>query len=60
MRTKRRFFIDKTPTPIGLMLIVADEEGRLRAVDWEDHEANIIARATNWSPRATPVVLRPL
>ena len=42
MQTKRRFFIDKTATPIGLMLIVADEDGRLRAVDWEDHEARML------------------
>lgn len=41
MQPPRRFLIDKTPTPLGLMLIVADEEGRLRAIDWEDHEARM-------------------
>ncbi|MDQ2947744.1 MAG: methylated-DNA--[protein]-cysteine S-methyltransferase [Acidobacteriota bacterium] len=39
----QQFFIDKTATPIGLMLIVSDEQGRLRAIDWEDHEARMHA-----------------
>ena len=30
--------IDRLNTPIGEMLIVADCEGNLRAVDWTDHE----------------------
>ncbi len=38
-----RFLIDKTPTPIGLLLIVSDEAGRLRAIDWDDHEARMHA-----------------
>src|SRR5436305_1072912 len=31
-----RFALDRLPTPIGDLLIVFDEEDRLRALDWED------------------------
>jgi len=37
-----RFFIDKTRTPIGQLLIVCDGEGRLRAIDWADHESRMM------------------
>lgn len=30
--------INRIDTPIGKMLIVADHDGNLRAIDWEDHE----------------------
>jgi methylated-DNA-[protein]-cysteine S-methyltransferase len=33
-----QLLIDRIDTPIGEMLIVADREGNLRAVDWTDHE----------------------
>ena len=33
--------IDRAETPIGEMLIVADREGNLRAVDWADHETRM-------------------
>ena len=36
-----RFLIDRLDTPIGEMLIVADFEGNLRAVDWGDHETRM-------------------
>jgi methylated-DNA-[protein]-cysteine S-methyltransferase len=32
------FLLDRLPTPIGTLLIVFDEEDRLRALDWEDFE----------------------
>jgi methylated-DNA-[protein]-cysteine S-methyltransferase len=32
------FLLDRLPTPIGTLLIVFDEEHRLRALDWEDYE----------------------
>ena len=32
------FHLERVPTPTGAMLIVSDDEHRLRAVDWEDHE----------------------
>lgn len=37
-----RLFIDKTDTPIGELVLVADGEGRLRAVDWTDYEARLL------------------
>ena len=33
--------IDRIDTPIGEMLIVADNDGNLRAIDWADHEARM-------------------
>ncbi|MBZ4418020.1 methylated-DNA--[protein]-cysteine S-methyltransferase [Myxococcus sp. RHSTA-1-4] len=33
--------IDRTATPIGELVIVADHEGRLRAIDWTDYEARM-------------------
>lgn len=35
------FRIDRLATPVGELLIVADGEGRLRTVDWTDHEARM-------------------
>jgi methylated-DNA-[protein]-cysteine S-methyltransferase len=37
-----RLRIDRTETPIGELLIVADREGRLRAVDWTDYEPRML------------------
>jgi methylated-DNA-[protein]-cysteine S-methyltransferase len=34
-------FMDRLPTPIGDMLIVADAEGNLRATFWTDHDAGV-------------------
>ena len=33
--------IDRIDTPIGEMIIVADRDGNLRAIDWADHEARM-------------------
>ena len=33
-----RLTTDRLPTPIGTAIIVVDEDGRLRAFDWDDHE----------------------
>src|SRR5512137_1317869 len=30
--------IDRLPTPIGELIIIADRRGRLRTIDWTDHE----------------------
>jgi methylated-DNA-[protein]-cysteine S-methyltransferase len=38
MTERLRLLMDRLDTPIGKMLIVADEDGNLRAVDWIDHE----------------------
>ena len=32
------FRLDRLKTPIGVALLVTDEDGVLRALDWEDHE----------------------
>jgi methylated-DNA-[protein]-cysteine S-methyltransferase len=34
--------IDRIETPIGEMLIVADRDGHLRAIDWTDHETRML------------------
>lgn len=36
------FAIERIETPTGRMLVVSDERQRLRAVDWEDHEARML------------------
>jgi methylated-DNA-[protein]-cysteine S-methyltransferase len=36
-----RLLVDRIETPIGELAIVADEAGRLRAVDWAEHDANM-------------------
>ena len=36
-----RFISDRLPTPIGDLLIVADNEGNLRATFWTDHEEDL-------------------
>ena len=38
MKSKQVFVLDRLPTPIGTMLVVTDEQARLRALEWEDHE----------------------
>jgi methylated-DNA-[protein]-cysteine S-methyltransferase len=43
MAEELRFFIDKTPTPIGELTIVADGDGNLRAVEWSDDDAQTVA-----------------
>jgi methylated-DNA-[protein]-cysteine S-methyltransferase len=37
-----RLLIDRTATPLGELAIVADREGRLRAIEWSDHEARML------------------
>jgi len=34
----KQFWIDRTTTPIGELIVVADHAGALRAVDWTEHE----------------------
>jgi len=36
-----RLRLDRIPTPIGELVVLVDDEGRLRAVDWTDHEARM-------------------
>ncbi|HSI00233.1 MAG TPA: methylated-DNA--[protein]-cysteine S-methyltransferase [Reyranella sp.] len=35
------FLIDRLATPIGELIVIADSEGRLRTIDWTDHEARM-------------------
>ena len=35
------FFIDRTATPIGELIVIADGDGKLRTIDWTDHEARM-------------------
>jgi methylated-DNA-[protein]-cysteine S-methyltransferase len=37
-----QLFIDRMKTPLGSLLLVADAAGKLRAVDWTDHEEYIV------------------
>jgi len=41
MADSLRLLIDRTETPIGELIIIADEDGALRAVDWTEHEARL-------------------
>jgi len=36
--TTLTLLVEYRPTPVGQMLILTDEDGRLRAVDWEDYQ----------------------
>ncbi|HWD29495.1 MAG TPA: methylated-DNA--[protein]-cysteine S-methyltransferase [Rhizomicrobium sp.] len=35
------FFVDRLATPVGELLIVADQDGKLRGIDWTDHEKRL-------------------
>src|SRR4051812_38986617 len=35
------FHLDRLKTPIGIALLVTDEDGALRALDWEEYEARM-------------------
>ena len=37
-----QFLMDRIETPIGEMILVADHEGNLRAIDWTDHEDRML------------------
>jgi methylated-DNA-[protein]-cysteine S-methyltransferase len=41
MIEKINLLVDKIDTPIGEFIIVADEEGNLRALDWSSHEVRL-------------------
>lgn len=41
MREMLLLSVDRIVTPIGELLIVADPDGNLRAIDWTDHEARM-------------------
>ena len=35
------FKVERMPTPVGELLIVTDDDGALRGIDWTDHEARM-------------------
>jgi len=53
-----RLFLDRTDTPIGRLMVVADGEGRLRAVDWTDDELHL--RHLQMVEHDWPVIGRPV
>jgi methylated-DNA-[protein]-cysteine S-methyltransferase len=43
MSGPEQLLVARIPTPIGELVIIADRAGKLRAVDWTDHEARMLA-----------------
>lgn len=41
-RPPERLAVDRQPTPIGTALLVTDEDGVLRGLDWLDHEDRML------------------
>jgi methylated-DNA-[protein]-cysteine S-methyltransferase len=41
MRNALRLWMDRMETPIGVMLIVTDGDGAVRAIDWADYEVRM-------------------
>ncbi len=37
-----RFFVETFPTPIGPILLLTDDEGIVRSLDWEDYTARML------------------
>jgi methylated-DNA-[protein]-cysteine S-methyltransferase len=37
-----QLLIDRIDTPIGELLLVADQDGQVRAIDWADHESRML------------------
>jgi len=42
MRKVQEFWIDRIDTPIGELLLVADQAGKLRAIDWAGYEPRML------------------
>jgi methylated-DNA-[protein]-cysteine S-methyltransferase len=51
-------FIDRMTTPLGKLILLSDESGNLRAVDWADHEQRM-RRLLARQYRAIHVALEP-
>ncbi|MBR0692201.1 methylated-DNA--[protein]-cysteine S-methyltransferase [Bradyrhizobium lablabi] len=41
-KMSQTFTLDRLGTPIGVALLVTDDEGMLRALDWEDYEGRML------------------
>ncbi|MFA3779045.1 methylated-DNA--[protein]-cysteine S-methyltransferase [Yersinia sp. 1652 StPb PI] len=51
------FFIDRMATPQGELLLIADQENRLRAIDWTDHYERLMKLLGNhYGPGAFTLV----
>lgn len=42
MKEPEQLLIDHFATPIGELVIIADDRGHLRAIDWKDHEKRML------------------
>ncbi len=42
MTDKLQLFIDRIQTPIGELMLAADDAGKLRAIDWTDYEERMV------------------
>jgi methylated-DNA-[protein]-cysteine S-methyltransferase len=42
MPTPEQLLVDRFPTPIGELVVIADSTGHLRAIDWQDHEPRML------------------
>jgi methylated-DNA-[protein]-cysteine S-methyltransferase len=64
MSRPTRLLLDRAPSPIGELLIVTDEAGLLRAIDFHDHEPRLDRLLkTHYGPRrpepgAAPAAIR--
>ncbi|WP_374384950.1 methylated-DNA--[protein]-cysteine S-methyltransferase [Dongia sp.] len=52
MSEAMRLRIDRFQTPIGEIIIILDSEDRLRAIDWTDHEARMMALLARYCGKA--------
>ena len=55
--TRETFQLERFATPTGRMLVVNDDQGHLRFIDWEDHEARMQRLLARYY-RKTGVALR--
>lgn len=62
MAEARTLFVDRLETPLGELMLVADESGRLHAVEWTEHEDRLLRslrilhgrRGVTLAPRRNP------
>jgi methylated-DNA-[protein]-cysteine S-methyltransferase len=60
-----RVFFDQMETPLGQMLLLTDEQGALRALDWHDHADRMkrllhryYGPTADWVSGAAPLLIR--
>lgn len=52
------WFVDRTATPLGELMIIADEAGALRGIDWSDHEERLMRLLRRQYGGACPALAR--